>query len=128
MTPEELRERYPLESIWRLRVADVRSLATTNQGLLTADYTVVGWREGIVVLVDHCGNTAQIYAELMPPPTVVCPITEPVTLHSYTRSGDSPGYGSGGPFDENGGYPPITLHPPRDGESYGRWTWEGGPE
>lgn len=58
-----------------------------------------------------------------PPPS---PITEPVTLHSFARHGNGPGYGMGGPFDESGGYPPITLlpqgqEPPVDAVHRGWW-------
>lgn len=80
----------------------------------------------------HTGSLDERWERL--PDPVPCPITEPVTLLGYRSPRLT--YANRGSVadtarvcaDTPQGLPSVTLHPPRDAEPYGRWTWEGGPE
>lgn len=139
MTLEELQAEFPHGSRW-----DITSMSTATgweRGWLR-EATVVGWMDGRSVVFtppvsehssDHWTTAVYNGDELIgrdvmripdPVPPVPCPITEPTTLHSFARHGNGPGYGMGGPFDESGGYGPLTLHPAEPGATEGRYTWE----
>lgn len=117
ITTEELQATFPYGSRWRAAPHELVVLGWTGHGGLI--YSQAN-KSGLSVM--HADWARRDWVRI--PDPVPCPITEPTTLHSFARHGNGPGYGMGGPFDEDGGYPPLTLHPAEPGATEGRYTWE----
>lgn len=134
MTLEELQAEFPHGSRWRPRSAVVH-FATTDPGVPSVDYyTVIGWADGRVYLLNHRQNSGfalavdlrngHVWERVSDP--VPCPITEDVVILAAT---DSP---VAKPWfidaRTQAGIPRmidarITLHPAEPGAAEGRYTW-----